>query len=100
MILCQEIVHSLRSTKARRGGMVIKIDMEKAYDRISWDFLEETLRDAAIPEHLISVIMHITSTSKCRLLWNGEATDYIQPTRGLQQEILSPRYCLSCAWSA
>lgn len=63
IVICQEIVHSLWFTRARRGGMVIKVDMEKAYDRMSWAFIEETLRDTNLPEYLIAAIMHIISTS-------------------------------------
>lgn len=27
----------------------MKLDMEKAYDRIEWGFVEETIRDANLP---------------------------------------------------
>jgi hypothetical protein len=37
-----EIVHELRVKKL--GGILIKIDFEKAYDRVNWDFLGEILR--------------------------------------------------------
>lgn len=30
VIICQEILHSLKFTKAKRGGMVNKLDLEKA----------------------------------------------------------------------
>lgn len=43
IIVCQEILHSLRYTTARRGCMVIKLDLEKAYDRTSWCFVKDTL---------------------------------------------------------
>lgn len=75
VIICQEILHILRYTKARKGGMISKIDMEKAYDRMEWDFVEETLGDANIPQALIKAIMKLIQKSSCRLIWNGEATD-------------------------
>lgn len=34
VIICQEIIHTLKNTKAKQGGMVIKLDLEKAYDRL------------------------------------------------------------------
>lgn len=43
------MVHSLRYTTARRGGMILKIDLEKAYDMMDCAFVEDTLRDAYIP---------------------------------------------------
>lgn len=31
-LICQEILHTLRYTRARRGGMILKMDLDKAYD--------------------------------------------------------------------
>lgn len=38
-VICQELVHSLCYTTARKGVMVIKIDMEKAYEKMSWSII-------------------------------------------------------------
>lgn len=43
IIVAQEVVHSLKNFKGTKKGMILKIDLEKAYDRISWDFLRHTL---------------------------------------------------------
>ncbi|KAK1679993.1 hypothetical protein QYE76_040841 [Lolium multiflorum] len=37
-----EIVHELRVKKL--GGILLKLDFEKVYDRVNWGFLEEVLR--------------------------------------------------------
>lgn len=63
--------------------MVIKLDLEKAYDRIEWKFIEETLWDIELPAKLITVIMKLVSSSSCRLSWNRKVTDVIKQTRGL-----------------
>lgn len=34
VIICQEIIHTLKYTMAKRGRMVIKLDLEKAHDRM------------------------------------------------------------------
>lgn len=85
VIICQEVIHSLKYSKAKKGGMILKLDLEKAYDRMEWRFIEETLRDASLPTMMISTIMGLLQKSSCRLLWNGELTDQIRPTRGLRQ---------------
>lgn len=40
IIITQEILHTLRSKKGKKGGMIFKIDLEKAYDKVSWKFLQ------------------------------------------------------------
>ncbi|KAK5792684.1 hypothetical protein PVK06_033801 [Gossypium arboreum] len=52
IIITQEIIHSIRSRKTGRSWMAIKLDLEKAYDRISWDFIDASLVAAGIPEFL------------------------------------------------
>jgi hypothetical protein len=38
-ILAHELLHTLKKKKGRGGLMAIKIDMEKAFDRMEWNFL-------------------------------------------------------------
>lgn len=62
--------------------MIIKLVLEKAYDILSWGFIEETLLDASLPMKTISAIMHLITGGSCRLIWNMESTDSIKPSRG------------------
>lgn len=80
VVLCHEFVHHMRITKARRGSVMLKLDLEKAYDIIEWDFLEVTLIDAGLLRGLVLVIMRLVSAGSCRLVWNGECTDAIKPS--------------------
>lgn len=42
IIITQEVLHTLRSKKGGKGGLIFKIDLEKAYDKVSWKFLFDT----------------------------------------------------------
>ena len=35
-ILAQEVIHSLSKKKGKVGYMALKIDLEKAYDKLEW----------------------------------------------------------------
>lgn len=57
-----------------------KIDMEKAYDGLRWEFIEDTLIDAKLPTSLVRLIMECVTTSSMQILWNGGFTDKFKPT--------------------
>ena len=39
IILVQEVIRTLRYWKGRTGYVAIKLDLEKAYDRLEWSFI-------------------------------------------------------------
>ncbi|KAA3473187.1 reverse transcriptase [Gossypium australe] len=51
VFIAQEVVHSMRHKKGKKGWMAIKTDMKKAFDRLIWEFIEDTLLDAQISRH-------------------------------------------------
>lgn len=57
IVVAQELLHSLRRVKGKKGGLAIKVDLVKAYDRLKWSFILLVLREAGIPEKLIQIIM-------------------------------------------
>ncbi|KAL8142910.1 LOW QUALITY PROTEIN: hypothetical protein V2J09_015942 [Rumex salicifolius] len=83
VVLVQEIVHSMSHKSGRKGWMLIKLDLEKAYDRLQWDFIEDTLKNVGLPDCWVRWIMECISTSSMRVLWNGELTRVFSPSRGI-----------------
>ena len=81
----------MRRKQGSTGWMAIKVDLEKAFDRLHWNFIEDTLKDANIPEVLTRTIMHCLTTSSMQVLWNGYPTEEFKPSIGIRQgDPLSP----------
>ena len=56
-IVVQEFIHTISNKKGKVGYMTIKVDLEKAYDKIEWSFIREVLIIANLPQNLVSLIM-------------------------------------------
>ena len=77
-------MHSLnRRLRGRISRMAIKLDMEKAYDRVNWEFIEWVMR-MGIHEKWIRVVMQCISTVSYALELNGVVQQYFKPKRGPQ----------------
>jgi hypothetical protein len=62
IILAQEALHPMRKKKGRKGWMAQQVDKEKAYDRVSWKFLEQVLRKVGFQQQLIDFLCYICQT--------------------------------------
>ena len=53
VIIAQEPIYSLGKRRGKDGYMVVKIDLEKAYDRLEWSFIRMVLIHLRFPENII-----------------------------------------------
>ncbi|XP_061367655.1 uncharacterized protein LOC133310701 [Gastrolobium bilobum] len=56
IVIMQEVVHSMRMKKGKKAWMAVKLNLEKAYDCLSWDFIQQTLVDIGLPSIIVNVI--------------------------------------------
>lgn len=83
VLICHDLLrHYNRKTSPR---CLMKIDLKKAYDMISWDFLYEALQGYGFPEPFIQIVMRCVTSTKFTVKVNGEGHGYFQGRRGLRQ---------------
>ena len=89
VLIANEIVDS--SLRRKECGLICKLDIEKAYDTISWEFLFQVMGKMGFGGRWMSWIKWCISTASFYVLVNGSAAGFFPRSRGLRQgDPLSP----------
>jgi hypothetical protein len=67
-------------------GVIYKLDLEKAYDHVSWEFLLYMLRRCGFGGKWCSWIAHCIFSVRFFVLVNGTSIAFFSSFRGLRQE--------------
>jgi hypothetical protein len=58
VVILHEVIHELKRSKKK--GVLFKIDFEKAYDKVKWDFVQEVIEKKV--SHYLDQTCHVHST--------------------------------------
>jgi hypothetical protein len=78
-----EIVHELHLKKL--DGVLLKSDFEKAYDKVKWSFLQQTLRMKGFDSKWCKWIQEFVSRESVGVKVNDDIAHYFQTHKGLRQ---------------
>jgi hypothetical protein len=83
VVTLHETVHELHSKKLNR--VILKLDFEKAYDKVKWSFLHQTLRMKGFLAEWHSLIDSFMSGGSVAIKVNDDIGKYFQTLKGLRQ---------------
>ena len=89
VVVLHETIHELH--RKNMDGVLFKIDFEKAYDKVKWSFLQQTLRMKGFDHKWCDLITNFVQGGSVGIRVNDDIGHYFQTRKGLRQgDPLSP----------
>jgi len=82
-LIANEVVSWLK--KHKKGGTLLKLDFQKAYDTIDWDNLDTVMKEMGFPEEWRKWIKACVSTATLSILVNGVPSKPFRMGHGLRR---------------
>jgi hypothetical protein len=83
VVTLHETVHELHSKNL--NGVILKLDFEKAYDKVKWSFLQQTLRMKGFSDEWSALINSFVSVGSVAIKVNDNVGRYFNTLKGLRQ---------------
>ena len=88
VVILHETIHELHTKK--QDGVIFKINFEKAYDKVKWSFLQQTLRMKGFSPKWCSWVEGMIKGGSVGVKVNDDVGHYFQTKRGLIGDPMSP----------
>lgn len=85
ILTAKELIHSMNQSNSVLRAFAHKIDISKAYDRVSWNFPSQCLRVYGICGDTHKLIMNCVTTTSFSIIVNGTPEGHFTSGRGLRQ---------------
>jgi hypothetical protein len=83
VVALHEIIHEIK--KKKQNGIILKIDFEKAYDKVNWYFLYNMLQQKGFGDRWCDWVMKIVKGGKVAIRTNGMIGSYFPTHKGVRQ---------------
>lgn len=82
-ILVQEAIHSFQHMLGCTGNIMLKIDLEKAFDRLEWSFIRKSLHNLGFSTTIINLIVNCISPASISIMINCKPIKCFEPSSGV-----------------
>ena len=89
VVILHETIHEMH--KKKKNGVILKLDFEKAYDKVKWLFLQQVLRMKGFSTTWCAWINQVITKGSVAIKVNDDVGHYFQMRKGVRQgDPLSP----------